>query len=131
VKLKSIAKLLGIIVGLLVLAYVGILVYGIWDFRSIQISVPVEPNVMMTEEAAIKISHEALVKAGKNVDELEPRKFNGTNYFARNIYQTNNGYVIWGQKEGIDGIDFHGDNTFSVHMERQGDSVACDVGKTK
>lgn len=95
-----------------------------WDFRSINVIVPLHAKGEISDEVAIEVSSNALIKAGRDIVLLEPRKWNGTNFFARNIYNSSNGYVFWGRKGKPD-------YAFSVHMELEGDVIRCGVGKTK
>ena len=124
-------KVFAVIVAIAVITFISILLLAVWDFREIKVSLPLDSATAMTDVSAIEVSSNALMKAGKNVSELEPRPFDGTNFFARNIYHTNNGYVLWGQKNWSKGKDSAGYYSFSVHMEHDGNIVRCGVGKTK
>jgi len=112
--------------GLMVAAcgYLAILLYAAWDFRSINVTIPIQQKNANSEAFAIEYSSNALIKAGKDIASLEPRTWNGTNFFAQNTYNTNSGYILWGRKGELG-------CAFSVQLAWDNDVVHCGVGKTK
>jgi len=72
------------------------------------------------DDEAIRVSREALRRAVRNFADYEPQPYNGTNIFAANIYNSNDGYVLWAHKT-------RANEGFHVAMEIKGSNVVCEV----
>ncbi len=75
----------------------------------------------MTDTEAKGVSRLALQQAGVSLTDLVPRPFDGTNYFARNLFRPDTGYVLW--KKARDNMD-----AYSVELTPSGTNVVCEIG---
>lgn len=108
---------------LLLLVFVGCMDEGVYK-------IPLQKNEQFTEETAIRVSREALKRAGKDVSKMEPVSYRhelgpGENLLARNILNRNQGYMLWRENGG------KGLFQYDVSMEKVEGYVKCDVGRTQ
>lgn len=86
---------------------------------------------VLTEETAIRVTREALIRAGYDIKIMEPVSFRnelfngGENFFARNKINEDQGYVLW-QKQGEKGLF-----QYSVSLKKHDTYVICNIGHTK
>jgi len=118
---------------ILAAAVIGVFLFIRWDYRVIHVSVQVNETREFDDSLALETSREALLKAGKNITQLEPVKFDGTNYLTTTLGQTNAGAVLWKRKDwekltALSRLYYYG---FAVQMKRDGNSVNCEVGRTE
>jgi hypothetical protein len=76
----------------------------------------------ITDQEAVEFSGRALAAAGMQLALYEAAAWNGSNYFARNYYSTNNGYVLWRQKGS-------GSPELAVELQLRGTNVICEIGR--
>ncbi|SRR6266568_2984906 len=72
------------------------------------------------DDEAVRLSREALRRAVKNFADYRPQPYNGTNIFATNIYNSNDGYVLWAHT-------IRPNEGFRVVMEIKGTNIICEV----
>ncbi len=83
-------------------------------------------DFVIDDALAISLSRNALIKRGIEVSNMVPVPYSDDpkKLFARNAYKYNSGYVLW-HKLGDDSLF-----EYSVSIEKQGDKIYCDAGKT-
>src|SRR5260221_679500 len=72
------------------------------------------------DDEAVRLSRQALRRAVKNFSDYEVQPYKGTNIFATNIYNSNEGYVLWPHKT-------RANEGFRVAMQVTGSNVLCEV----
>ena len=78
----------------------------------------------MSEEEALRLSSQALQRTVKGFAGYKAAPYNGTNFYARNHHDTNNGYVLWVSRTNAE-------IGFSVHMTVRDSKVLCEVTEFK
>ena len=95
--------------------------------RADEYRVEMESTARVTEATALKISKEALRRAGHDVNKCRPERYsNDPNvqepFFARNEERPNNGYVLWRAED---------DRSYTVHLEQTEGAMLCKVVRSK
>ncbi len=103
-----------------------LLVFLAWvtrdDIRTV--SIPRGRRGWFGDEEALIVSRAAMTRTRKESRDYVPVRYDRTNYFARNMYNTNNGYVLW--QNTLKSLV-----TVSVEMDVEGDTVICHVIRNK
>ena len=73
-----------------------------------------------TEEEAVQLSRKALERAVRDPSVYELLRYDNTNLFARNVYDPNEGYVLWRSRANHR-------KGFTVHMEQHENEVVCEI----
>jgi hypothetical protein len=73
-----------------------------------------------TDQEALLLSRNTMQKLVPNFTNYEADRYDGTNYFARNTYNSNDGYVLWRQKGDLE-------KGFRVAIAADGTNVVCEV----
>jgi hypothetical protein len=76
----------------------------------------------LTEQEHVQLSQQALAAVVKEFRDYEPRPYDhdALHLFAPNLYNTNDGYVLWVHKT-------RAEQGFRVAMEVKGSNVVCQV----
>jgi hypothetical protein len=73
---------------------------------------------------AITLSGAALQQTVRDFPNCHPSTYDGTHFYARNIYDENNGYVLWR-------LNTDPERGFTVHMTVSRSNVLCEVCQFK
>lgn len=116
------AVFFGICVTLLLCSVV--LVAYLWDFRSIHVSVSRTNRGEVHEQEAIETTRKALVMSDLLGERVPvPFQHDSSEFFARNLYEPGEGYVLWGRA----GSDRLWD--YLVQCEWKDSSADCFISK--
>ena len=88
----------------------------------------------LTEEGAVEISRQALVKHGVGAGTITPHPLCTENgrLFARNTLDRDSGYVIWRRKPDVaNGEDFTATAYYMVTITQRGGQIRCRVLRMK
>src|SRR5579863_7448769 len=107
------ARFLGILLTAIILCGSGCDHVGSVSFHRSQ-------STAITDQEALLLSRNTMQKLVPNFTNYEADRYDGTNYFARNIYNLNDGYVLWRQKGDLE-------KGFRVAITADGTNVVCEV----
>jgi len=60
----------------------------------------------------------------KDFTNYKPRGYNGTNFYAANVFNANRGYVLWQYQSNAE-------SGFTVYMEMERTNARCEVVRWK
>jgi hypothetical protein len=121
--MKRFLKPLLVLIAVAALGYASLIVYALWDFRERQVTIHTKTEQPLTEEQAVALSRDALLRVGEDITKFSPHTYDGTHLYVRNTLTPYNGYVLWSSTGSHPG--------FSVQLEQVGTQVHCGVSRCK
>lgn len=117
-------KLVGGLLGFLLLTYAMLLAWALWDSRQHTYTIPSFPGALASDDTALRLAQSALRLHG-----VDPADFTAGNYFegvkvGRNALDTNRVSTRWISRS-------KGDSGFGVALEQHGSNVVCFIAPGK